>query len=93
MAQGSHAVDLTTGVFVRVTGDTLSPFTMVNESNDPILWIASTTQPAYNNQSLKDAVRLTSRESMSRFEDMDGCHLYVMGDTGTHVVMIDPFRP
>ena len=98
MAVGNRSVDLVDGIWVQVTGDTTSPFLLINESKTKIQWIADTVQPPsadanapVPNASAKRSVTLTTTESLSRFPEMEGAHLWVLGPSSTSIVIVDAF--
>jgi|GEM_PF-5163993 len=88
----SRQVNLISDVWVKATNDNTSPFRLVNDGNESnrILWIADTTQPPNTQASLDRATSLTVDESMSRFDEMAGEDLWVLGKTGQSIVMIGP---
>ena len=88
----NRTVNLISDVWVKATVDTESPFKLINDGNraNRLLWIADAVQPPSTKESLQRAVGLTVDESMSRFDEMEGEDLWLLGKTGQTCIMVGP---
>ena len=95
MAIGNRRVELSSTEWTQVTRDTTSLFRVVNGNKANISWIVGSTLPvtvAENADAQQRQVSLTVDETMSRFPEMEGLHLYMIGSSNRsddYVIVID----
>ncbi len=95
MPTGNRRVNLDSRVWTQVTSDTASPFRIVNQNKAAITWwagVAAPTTPQEIKDAIASAITLTVDETMSRFEEIDGLHVFMRGSSNRqddYVVVLD----
>ena len=95
MATGNRKVNLSSREWTQVTSTADGPFRLVNQNKAKLLWWTGLALPVTELEkaaAIDAAVTLNVDESMSRFAEMEGLHLYMMGShnrNDDYVVIVD----